>query len=1135
MEMQNKPINIIRNRYTKQLSSIYIIVMLIGSAFSGLTIADDPIFGDWITTYKDDFGTMNQNTDFFDGDLVIVNITVDNSTGDPLGETNWIIATNNNTGEWIKVYVTDNDTVGPWGSENIQNDSMYWGIFSVNSSQITVNNTPPTLSNLQVNVGDKIDLFENQFGSFDGDGDIAHTSITIIPMGGPGDDNASICGFIMNSTLHPIENAIILLNRTDGPPFQSTIHTNSSGYYLFDHNTSASGTYDLTAYKPAEYAPVTEFAIHLFPNETLWINLTLGGGGGPVQGNGTLCGFVNYQDTGSPIMNVEIFIQRTVGEFFESRVYTNDSGYYKFDNNVSEGTYHIEVSKSGEFDTVTLDNVQIWENQTHWKNFSITIGGGPPPGEIDNITITGFIYQDFTPQLPISNANISVFTQGDPNDLLNTTNSDWEGFFELTFKPNETAVGQGTDQVEVLFEADGYHSHSKNDNIWWMLNDQGGMVDYDNVWLEKIWEINATVTGTIRDLNTDNPLEDVFVMAEGDRFFRNFTQTDNQGDFSIGVIAGENELLFEMEDYFVNGTDIITITEGVTNIGTIYLEEKPGYNSLIAGNLTSNGQPISDTELILYDPLHPFDGEEKQFPRTDENGYYEIDSYPGTFYLITLAKLIGKSREGPPLAIGGYENVVDQIIIGDNETLYHDITLNSTTPDPITIDIEFNAWNISTVNMSRQITSNNKIIRLMSDINFDGTISEDEAADMEDIVNSSLTEPEGFDMEALFLTIPLQFSVDDVVFSPVETQVEIHNLMGSTTDTDPLNVIVNATYVAIDFINLEVPLGPSLHFVEVKTYLKNPAFSSTITTTFPSPFILKNAKEELATITGYGTNQAIIIPHQDPNWNDSEIHTIVPMLVGTSDPFASFNTSYYVETPFDDDADGDYDYLMGKVKFSTTQEGDYYFEGTLRTQTGIQIGSFELDKYANTGTTPVEVSFRGETIYRKHFNGPYSMIFDLYVYENDTLIWLDSLSKTTAAYNASEFDKPPLHFIQILDDTGQDTDNDGLFDYLIISLELDVGQIDTYDFDADIGIADYSYHGDPHITHMHKTISLHQTGIQIVNFSFDGSLIYEKQTNASLWAYIQAHSFTEGRLDDIDYITETYHYDELQARHQKVV
>ncbi|MBU1940932.1 MAG: carboxypeptidase-like regulatory domain-containing protein, partial [Candidatus Thermoplasmatota archaeon] len=909
---------------------------------------------------------------------------------------------------------------------------------------------------------------------------------------------------------------------------QSTVLTDPTGYYLFDHNISAQGTYDVTAYKPPEHPMETQYDIHLFPNETLWVNITFGGGG-PGGGNGTLCGFVTYQDTGSPNMGVSVCIDRVDGPPYQACVKTNDSGFYMFNQNISEGNYDITYDKQAEFETIHLYDVQIWANQTHWENVSVTVGGGPGPGPLENITIFGKVYQDFTPNIPIQNANITIYTEGAPFDILGMTTTNSEGYYEITFLPNETAVQNMNDRVEILFEAEGFESNSWSEDIWWMMYDMDGEVDYHDVHLMKIWVLNATITGTVRNIDSGAPIEHVFVMVEGAHFFHNDTETDVNGDFILGAIAGDLELIIFYPGFFTNGTEDLVITEGINDVGTLFLEPKPANTGRIAGNLTSGGQPISDTELILYDPIHPYEGNEKEFPRTDDNGYFEINTYPGSFYLITLAKLIGKSREGPPLAIGGYENVVEQITVGTNQTIYRDISLNSTNPDPITIDIEFTSWNVSTVDMIRQIISNNEIIRMISDINFDGTIDADEAADMEDIVNSSITESEGFDMEALFLSIPLQFRVDNILFLPIETQVEIQNLIGSTMSTTPLNVIVNATYVSRESLIIEEPLGPSLHSVEIRGYLANPAFTSTITTTFPPSYLLKNAKEELVYISGYGTNQATLIPYQDPNWNDSEMYQNIPMLVGTSEPFATFNNSYYVETPFDQDADGDYDYLMGKIRFATTQAADYFIRGTLRSQTGIRISTFETDKYASIESILVEAAFQGEKIYRKHFNGPYSVIFDLYVYDNDSLIWLDSITKTSAAYNISEFDKPPLYFLQILDDVGVDTDNDGLYDFLTIVLQLDVGQIDSYEFDADIGTCDFSYGGDPHIAHMHKIISLYQTGIQTLNFTFDGSLIYEKGTNDSLWVYIQARSFTEGHLDNIDYITKNYMYDEFTS------
>ena len=149
-------------------------------------------------------------------------------------------------------------------------------------------------------------------------------------------------------------------------------------------------------------------------------------------------------------------------------------------------------------------------------------------------------------------------------------------YYEITFKPNSTAVFMGTEDVVFAAEKDGYSTGEEDRNVWWMTKDMGGMVDID-IWIEKQWTPTQVIIGTVKN-ETGHPLENVEVIAEGPYYFYNANYTDENGNFSILTIAGNFEFFFMADGYFINYTEV-TIIEPITNLGSIYLELIPPYSS----------------------------------------------------------------------------------------------------------------------------------------------------------------------------------------------------------------------------------------------------------------------------------------------------------------------------------------------------------------------------------------------------------------------------------------------------------------------------------------------------------------------------------------------------------------------------
>jgi hypothetical protein len=332
-EMHKSKYSLLRSINFRKALSWYVLTLLFLSIFAGLMINVTAAENDVLKTYRFE-GFLNETTDFSDGDQVIVNITVDSISGDPDPFFYNITALNNNTGEWVNVPVSDNDTSFPW-EDNTAGDGEYWGCFNLSNTEPTQNYTGPgTFSILHISNEDTVNISEDPFSMLDGDLEIGYILIDIVDGGGPppGDDNGTgtIRGFVNDSKGGSIEGATVLINRTDqGQPVEF-MQTNETGEYIFNDNVTE-GTYDVEVWKEGYVGHVVN-NVSVLENETSWVNFTMG---------------------------------------------APDGGEIEFDQWLS-----------------SLDQTYIMNNTEETFNFSIRSWGG---GTIDNLTIAfpeGFTYQE---------------------------------------------------------------------------------------------------------------------------------------------------------------------------------------------------------------------------------------------------------------------------------------------------------------------------------------------------------------------------------------------------------------------------------------------------------------------------------------------------------------------------------------------------------------------------------------------------------------------------------------------------------------------------------------------------------------------------------------------------------------------
>lgn len=944
------------------------------------------------------------------------------------------------------------------------------------------------------------------------------------PLGDP-PTNTTIKGFVNDSEDGGLENVNVSANNQSYGLVNWTF-TDSSGFYEFN---ISGGEYNISFVKNGYVPGYNESSFA--ENSSYWLNMTLNSSGPPPpSGNSSISGYVLNQNNNT-IAGATVEIDKQGGGY-QNQTQTDQNGYYNF-SGLETGIYNLVAYKQNVFNNEYLNTINVGENESlENQNFSVYVQGMP------EITFKGHVYQDNTPNVPVQGANVSTATDdiSPPyDDILNSTLTDSSGYFEMTFTPNETAAyEQDIWDIRIIISKNGFETNNDEDfGIYSPAWDQEHRFQ-----IVKIYNITAWAHGYVYLNDTTTPIDNATVMVEDEStYFRNQTLTLENGSFIIGLnVSGSADFKFwiRKQGYFRNETEDTTVNElEDKDIGIIYLEVKPEESAYIEGYVNCSDQPLQYIELTLYDPAHPFEAEKEDMPRTNATGYYNISTYNGTFYLMTMAKMIGQRKDGPSLAIGGYDNEVVPVTVAANETKMQNITLNVSTADDIQMNISFTQWNTSIVNMNRIIRGNVKILLLMTDTNIDSSISSDEAEALESTVNSSITGSGGmFSEEGLFLDFPKDsssgfFKLDSVGFTTQSANIEFSGLLGSyslSSQPNPITVYVNNTIMTAAG---QIDNSSTSHCIELYGFYTNPAFNTTYDIHFPSGYNVSGAREDMVNITGIGTSSVTVVPNQDPNWNDTQYYETVAMLIGTPDVSASFDDSYSYNNVIDADSDGLYDYLMRKVKFNTNSSRTFKISASLRSSSGVTIDTWTGTQSYGTGENLVQFSFLGQNIYRKAIDGPYRVVVDLYYIQNSTEIWFDYMNQTTPAYSRNDFDPPAIFFTGTTSDYGLGSNNDSLYDYLVICTQINVGDTGDYVFEGNLDICSFSG-GDTWITRAEKTTTFFSTGMQWYNLSFDGAEIYSKGQNASIWAHVDVRRKNEwNRLDEIEHMTQKYFYNQF--------
>lgn len=205
---------------------------------------------------------------------------------------------------------------------------------------------------------------------------------------------------------------------------------------------------------------------------------------------------------------------------------------------------------------------------------------------------------------------------------------------------------------------------------------------------------------------------------------------------------------------------------------------------------------------------------------------------------------------------------------------------------------------------------------------------------------------------------------------------------------------------------------------------------------------------------------------------------------------SSFNGSFQ-DAGLDTDGDGLFNQLNINAGVNVTTAATYRIVATLTDSGGNSLDA-AFKAALTPGLTTVRLTFDGSTIFKRGINGPYKLSHIILAEENGSnFMPVDERSNAfqTAAYSFTAFQHPPLFLTGNNSAVGIDTDNNGLFNQLVASIDVNVRTSGFYRWSArlaDINGAEIALAGN---------FGNLNAGVSTVNLTFPGQLIGQHGVN----------------------------------------
>lgn len=179
-----------------------------------------------------------------------------------------------------------------------------------------------------------------------------------------------------------------------------------------------------------------------------------------------------------------------------------------------------------------------------------------------------------------------------------------------------------------------------------------------------------------------------------------------------------------------------------------------------------------------------------------------------------------------------------------------------------------------------------------------------------------------------------------------------------------------------------------------------------------------------------------------------QAYTVVGYTAGQfRQPTAAFN-GVFADNGLDTNGDGRYEKLLIDVGLDVVTGGSYILIGGLYDGAGAKIANATTEAVLTAGAGTMQLRFEGPEIYLHGVDGPYYLKHTKLYGENGSLVWLDGDAWTTAAYAYTSFNRGLVELTGEYSDSGLDTNGDGLYEQLRLTVGIIVANAGNYGMSA---------------------------------------------------------------------------------------
>jgi len=455
---------------------------------------------------------------------------------------------------------------------------------------------------------------------------------------------AKFYGYITDKeTTGPVENADVSLD-----------------WYSYYARTDENGYYEMFVDKGDEHdLEVTHDDYRRYFEEDLMIagdmrkDVQLEPKGEPAR----VFGVVADKDTGEPVEGVEVGVYNDEYDEYHSTT-TDEDGEYSIDLE-NEGDFSHWVDETDEYKGY---HGMFTVSEGEEKEINISLEKKPKKDS----TIKGYVRERGAGALeddPVADAGVDL--RDDMGDWDNTDHNDTDedGYYEF-----QVAAGI----YEVSVDEEGYYfAHEyvvigAEEEIW------------RNITLDAFPDFAGTVSGTITDVETGEPVEGAFVTIDVDPYNTGSDdETDGSGHYEIELRPGHYTLDVWHDDHFEIEDIYFEITVGALSdvVLDFQMRPVPEPTATIKGFVTDadTGEALEDMELYLSLEDTGWENDTE----TNESGYYEFLCPPGNLQMMYYGN---GGYDGPgALEDDGpeYRDYEKGLYIYDGETFWYNFSLES--------------------------------------------------------------------------------------------------------------------------------------------------------------------------------------------------------------------------------------------------------------------------------------------------------------------------------------------------------------------------------------------------------------------------------------------------------------------------